>query len=112
MKTIDISPKDFKTVKTILERYVSEYEVKAFGSRVTWTATEASDLDLVIMTETPLMTLKLADLKEAFSESDLPFKVDVVDWAGTKEGFRKIINKQAMTIYNKQDALLHNPQGD
>jgi type I restriction enzyme S subunit len=98
IKPIDISPKDLETVKNILEKHVPEYEVRAFGSRVTWTAKESSDLDLVVMTDKPLATMRLADLKEDFSESDLPFKVDVVDWAATKEGFKKIIEKQAVKI--------------
>jgi len=98
MKPIDISPKDLATVKSILDKHVPEYEVCAFGSRVTWTAKESSDFDLVVMTDKPLATMRLADLKEDFSESELPFKVDVVDWAATKEGFRKIIEKQAVPI--------------
>jgi type I restriction enzyme S subunit len=58
-------------------------------------------LDLVVMADKPLATMRLADLKEEFSESDLPFKVDVVDWAATKEGFRKIIEKQAISFRDK-----------
>jgi type I restriction enzyme S subunit len=103
MKPIDISVKDLETVKTILAAQVPEYEVRAFGSRVQWTSKDSSDLDLVVMTEKPLEATRLADLKEAFSESDLPFKVDVVDWAGTKEGFRKIIEKQFEVISKKNE---------
>ncbi|MBF0173154.1 MAG: hypothetical protein HQL83_06875 [Magnetococcales bacterium] len=40
----------------------------------------------------------LAGLKEAFSESDLPFKVDVVDWATTAEGFRGIIKRDRVVM--------------
>lgn len=99
MKPIDISPKDLATVRSILEKHVPEYEVRAFGSRVSWTAKGSSDLDLAIMTDKPLATVRLADLKEELSESDLPFKVDVGDWAAIKEGFRKIIETQAVRIY-------------
>lgn len=97
-KQIDISPKDLETVKNILKKHVPEYEVRAFGSRVKWTAGKSSDLDLVLMTDKPLPTLRMADLKEEFSESDLPFKVDVVDWAATKDNFRKIIEEQMVSI--------------
>jgi type I restriction enzyme S subunit len=97
-KPIDISPKDLETVINILNKHVPEYEVRAFGSRVKWTAGESSDLDLVIMTDKPLPTLKMAELKDDFSESDLPFRVDIVDWAATKESFRKIIEKKTESI--------------
>ena len=95
---IDINAKDMGIVKSILKRFVPDLDVKAFGSRVTRTAGESSDLDLVIMTQRPLPTLTMADLKEAFSESDLPFKVDVVDWASTGEAFRRIIQEHAVSV--------------
>ena len=77
----------------ILEAHVPELEVWAFGSRVTGRPRRTSDLDLVLVTETPLPPARMADLRDAFSESDLPFKVDLVDWAATKENFREIIQK-------------------
>ena len=43
----------------------------------------------------------MADLKEAFRESDLPFKVDVIDWASTKENFRKLIADKWVTMQPK-----------
>jgi predicted nucleotidyltransferase len=98
MKSIDISPQDLLLVKNILQNHVPEYEVHAFGSRVLGTAHDSSDLDLAVMTDKPLPTMRLIDLKEEFSESDLPFKVDVVDWAATKASFRKIIEGQAIAL--------------
>ena len=98
MKPIDISPKDLDSVQAILRKYVPEYEVRAFGSRVRWTAQKTSDLDLAIMTHAPLTAMRMADLKEAFSESDLPFKVDVLDWAATKDSFRQIIRQDYVVI--------------
>ncbi len=40
----------------------------------------------------------LGSLKHAFSESDLPFRVDVVDWAATEAGFRKIIEAECVVF--------------
>ncbi len=90
---INLKPEWLETVKLILAEHVPEFDVLAFGSRVTATVKEFSDLDLVIMTTEPLSIRRLARLKEAFSESDLPIKVDVVDWATTDESFRAIIQK-------------------
>ncbi|MFH1562248.1 MAG: nucleotidyltransferase domain-containing protein [Nitrospirota bacterium] len=94
MKPIDINPNDLCQVQAILRKYVPEYDVWVFGSRVQWTAKKTSDLDLAVITDVPLDTICLADLKEALSQSDLPFKVDVVDWAVTGEAFRKIITRE------------------
>jgi type I restriction enzyme S subunit len=98
LSLVDVAPKDLETVKQILARHVPQYDVYVFGSRATRTAWEFSDLDLAIITDKPLEALCLAELKEAFSESDLPFKVDVVDWAATKEDFRKIIQQSWIRI--------------
>jgi hypothetical protein len=42
-------------------------------------ARKFSDLDLTIITNKPLDTQIYIDLKNAFSESDLPFKVEIID---------------------------------
>jgi type I restriction enzyme S subunit len=39
-----------------------------------------------------------AALAEDFSESDLPWKVDIVDWATTGESFRKIIRDSRVVV--------------
>ena len=57
-----------------------------------------SDLDLVVMGETPLPSAVCADLADAFRESNLPFKVDVVDWAETNETFRRIIEREYVVV--------------
>ena len=88
---IDISPSEWDIVRAILRRHVPGFAVWAFGSRAKWTAKRYSDLDLAIITDRPLGPSISAALTDDFSESDLPFKVDVVDWATTSEAFRKII---------------------
>ncbi|MGH7075645.1 MAG: nucleotidyltransferase family protein [Stellaceae bacterium] len=80
-------------VTGILRRFVPELEVRAFGSRVSGKARKTSDLDLVLMTAKPLGMMRTADLRDALSDSDLSFKVDVVDWAATSDSFRRIIEK-------------------
>jgi hypothetical protein len=47
------------------------------------------------MTERPLDAARMADLPEAFSESDLPF---LVDWAATGEAFRRVITGDGVEI--------------
>ena len=94
-----VAPNHLETVCSILGEHLPGYEVWAFGSRANGSAVrEFSDLDLAVMTEVPLDTLVLADLKEAFTESDLPFKVDVIDWATTSERFQAIVRKRYQVI--------------
>jgi len=72
--------------------------VCAFGSRVTGTSKKFSDLDLAILGNAPLSIEVMADLAEAFSESDLPFKVEALDWATTSPSFRKIIQENHVVV--------------
>lgn len=50
------------------------------------------------MGDTPVPAATLARLADDFDESDLPFKVDVVDWASSSETFRNIIDAQATAL--------------
>lgn len=91
MPELDLDPRDLAAVRAILRRHVPEFAVRAFGSRVRGTARRTSDLDLAIMTDRPLAAERMADLREDLSEFDLPFAVDLVDWAVTGAAFRRII---------------------
>ena len=99
---IDLSPRDWEIVRNILARHVPQYEVWAFGSRAKRTANAYSDLDLAIITDQPLGLSLSADIANAFEESDLPIKVDVVDWATTNESFRQIIQREKIVIQNQK----------
>lgn len=91
---IDLSNTHLQTIKAILLKHVPNYEIWAFGSRTTGKAKLYSDLDLVIISTTPLPSLTMALLKEAFSESALPFKVDILDWSQLTTEFKHIIEIQ------------------
>lgn len=80
----------------ILSRYLNGREVHAFGSRVDGTAKPYSDLDLVVMGKEPLSDEISGNLKEALEECDLPFQVDIIDWAITSNEFRSIISRSAV----------------
>lgn len=95
---IDITPAQWQIVRRILQKYVPQYEVWAFGSRVKMTARPYSDLDLAIITQHSLPSMISAALNEAFSESDLPWKVDIVDWANTNPSFKALIEREKVVL--------------
>ena len=88
---IDLNPKHFEIVQHILAKHVPGSEVRAFGSRVKWTAKDYSDLDLAVVGSKPLTLRQGYQLAEAFEESDLPIRVDVLDWHTISEEFKRII---------------------
>jgi predicted nucleotidyltransferase len=95
---IDIHPRQWAIVRRILQKHVPGCEVWAFGSRAKWTAKPYSDLDLVIISDRGLPLDVRAALRDDFSESDLPWKVDVVDWASTSQAFREIIEQEKVVV--------------
>ena len=95
---IDLSPRHLATVKSILAEHVPECEVRAYGSRATWTARDYSDVDLAVVGKGPQDPGVIADLKEAFQNSDLPMRVDVLDWHGVSVEFREAIRAEAVVL--------------
>ncbi len=95
---IAVTPAEWEMVRAILQRKLPRHTVWAFGSRVRGNHKPYSDLDLAVIGQTALTIEQLAALSEAFSDSDLPWKVDLVDWANTTEAFRKIIEAEKIVI--------------
>lgn len=95
---LDLRPHHLTIVRDILRQQVPDRQVLAFGSRATWTAKEYSDLDLAVLGDEPLSLDAISLLSECFGESDLPFKVDLVDWARADEAFRKIIRRDGLDV--------------
>lgn len=95
---IDLCPAHWAIVRAILQKHLPQYEVWAFGSRVSGTAKPYSDLDLAVINHQPLSLKISANLSDDFSESDLPWKVDVVDWASTRSSFREIIERDKVVV--------------
>ncbi len=86
-----ITPDEWREVLDILRRLIPEYAVWAFGSRVAGRPRAYSDLDLAIEGDAPLPDARLDALREAFRESPLPWKVDLIDLALVDPAFRRRI---------------------
>lgn len=90
-RQIRLSSRELQIVHDILQSHIPNREVWVFGSRIGESPKPYSDLDLVVRGDEPLPSETLYALKDAFEESDLPFQVDIVEWATTSESFRRII---------------------
>lgn len=98
--SLDLPQKYLEQVKALLRAHVPHAEVWAYGSRVTGESHEASDLDLVLRNPQNLQeeTAALYDLKEAFIESNLPIRVDVMDWARIPVSFHQEIERAHVVV--------------
>ena len=95
---IDLAPHYLETVRSILAEHVPNCEVRAFGSRVKWEGWEYSDLDLAVLCGDGEDRRVIARLKEAFENSDLPIRVDVLDWHAVADDFRKVIESDCFVV--------------
>jgi len=102
--TLDLPQKYLEQVKAIIRNHIPHAEVWAYGSRVTGDGHEASDLDLVLRNPQNLHeeTTALYNLKEAFTESNLPIRVDIMDWARIPVSFYSEIERAHVVV---QEAL-------
>ncbi|HLC07121.1 MAG TPA: nucleotidyltransferase domain-containing protein [Candidatus Babeliales bacterium] len=89
-----IEPRHWQIVQKILSKY--PYSFYAFGSRARGNPKPLSDLDLCFFDHIPSNVLSRLD--EDFEESDLPYKVDIVDWNKCSDTFRAIIKKDLVLI--------------
>jgi uncharacterized protein len=89
---VDLAGGHRRLVRSILAAHLPQGSVAwVFGSRATGRARPLSDLDLAIDAGRRLTLDEIAELAEAFTESNLPYRVDVVDWRGIDERFRQTI---------------------
>ena len=97
---IDITAEQRKTVLSLLEKHLPNTTAWVYGSRAKWTARPQSDLDMVVFA-TPEQNSRIFDLREAFEESNLPFRVDLFVWDDVPEQFRKRIESEHVVLVKK-----------
>ena len=100
-RPIDITADQRKTLLSLLKRHLPNTTAWVYGSRVKWTARPQSDLDLVVFA-TPDQERRVAELREAFEESNLPFRVDLFIWDAVPEQFRKEIEAEHVVLVEKE----------
>ena len=104
---LQLTPAHLAEVCRLIVAHLPHEEVWAYGSRVTGTGHATSDLDLVVRHPADLKTRQgtaFWELKEAFSESNLPFLVDLLDWAALPPAFWPNIAESHLVLYRPEQA--------
>jgi uncharacterized protein len=96
---IDLPANHRRLVLDILYAHLPQgAKARVFGSRATGRARRYSDLDLAIDAGRRLTLDEIARLNEAFSDSDLPHRVDVVDWHNIDDRWRQTIAAESLPL--------------
>ena len=100
-------------ILSLLQEHLPGVTVWAYGSRVQETSRRYSDLDLVVFSK-PEQEPQIADLRAAFGESDLPFRVDLFVWEEVSDSFRERIEAEHVVFAEDTgcDRWLTVPLGD
>jgi predicted nucleotidyltransferase len=91
---ISLSCDQIHIVRNIVSASLPDTEIYVFGSRANGTAKKHSDLDIILKGNEKIDQKTINSLILAFSESNLPFRVDVLDWHASNQEFRKLIEPQ------------------
>ena len=98
--TLTLRPDQRATVEEILQNHAPRpCRVWAFGSRARDSAKPYSDLDLAIDAGRALTLAEAGDLAWAFEDSDLPWRVDLLDLAACSDAFRREIESHALPVF-------------
>ena len=83
-------------IKEIIFRFLDkdEYKVFIFGSRANEQARKYSDYDIGISGSKPLPETTKFMIEEALEKSDLPYKIDIVDFSLVSPEFKKVALKK------------------
>ena len=81
-----------KEIRDIIFQFLSpeEYQIFIFGSRATGKAQKYSDYDIGISGKKSLSSKTKVLIEEILEESDLPYKVEIVDFSLVSPGFKKV----------------------
>ena len=104
-EAMDIMAEECQTVLSLLERHLPGTAAWVYGSRAKRTSRPQSDLDLVVFA-TPEQRPQIGDLREAFEESNLPFRVDLFVWDEVPDSFREQIHGNHVALGEATSATL------
>jgi len=92
---ISIKNNDLKSIKEIISKFFNskDYKLVIFGSRARRTARKFSDYDIGVIGRRAVPLWKMALVEEELEDSDLPYRVEVVDFALVSDDFKKVALK-------------------
>jgi len=102
---LSLPPRHLTELRRLIAAHLPHEEVWAYGSRVTGTGHDTSDLDLVVRHPADLTAPQgpgLGALQEALSESNLPYLVELLDWATLPPAFWANIAAQHVVLYSPE----------
>ena len=83
--------------------YIPDATIWAFGSRVKGSNRTSSDLDLAVLCDKQTARKQLLKLNEVFTESNIPFKVQLLDFNRLPVNMQENIKKKYVILYRPDE---------
>ena len=99
---VAVSPEQLCYLLDEIRTFIPKATVWAFGSRVDGAYRPTSDLDLAVHCDKETANKDLPRLNEALVESDLPFKVQLLDFDRLPENMQVNIKEKHAVLYRPQ----------
>lgn len=106
MKIYGLEKKYIDLIKDILEKYLAnklDATVFLFGSRSTGKQKEFSDIDLTLKMSGEDTEKIISNIKSEFEDSDLPYKVDLVNWDELAKEYLPNIKQQKIPFWSPRE---------
>ena len=89
-----------KQIRQIVRKYLPEdtYKSFIFGSRANGTNRKFSDIDLGVQGPKALSPTEYIKIKNEFDDSDIPYRVDLVDFANVSDKFKQVSLSNKISI--------------
>ena len=101
---VEITEAQRALILDLLDKHLPNTTAWVYGSRAKGEARPKSDLDMVVFAG-HAQSRRVYDLKEAFEESNLPFRVDVFIWDSMPERFRERVLSDHVVLVAGESAL-------
>jgi len=82
----------------IIRNFLPDVHVLAFGSRVHGHHKRYSDLDIALKGDRPIEQRFLGYIQEHCDQSNIPYKIDIMDYQHLSLEFKEIIDRNAIEL--------------
>lgn len=92
------SEQDLQKIRQIIMANLRGYPVRVylFGSHASGRAVRTSDIDVAVSPDGTLPAGLLSRIREEIDNSNVPYKVDLIDLSQTEEAFRQRVLKEGI----------------
>jgi predicted nucleotidyltransferase len=93
MAHFSIPEEDKHKIIALISALIPEAKIYLFGSRARNTNSEWSDIDIALDAGTRLPKLTVSEIRDIMEATNLPYKVDIVDFHAVYEALQQAILK-------------------